>query len=67
MADYHALWQSLGMDLDTHDQLCAALPPLFEETFLNQTDRPEGMDYFNMVIAEVHGLDRKSTRLNSSH
>ena len=56
MADYHALWESLGMDLGTHDQLCAALPPLFEETFLNQTDRPEGMDYFNMVIAEVHGL-----------
>ena len=56
MADYRSMWQDLGLDLDTHDQLCAALPPLFEETFLNQTDRPEGMDYFNMVIAEVHGL-----------
>jgi benzoyl-CoA reductase/2-hydroxyglutaryl-CoA dehydratase subunit BcrC/BadD/HgdB len=56
MADYHKMWEGLGMDLATHDQLCAALPPAFEQVFLTQEDRPHGMDYFNMVIAEVHGL-----------
>jgi benzoyl-CoA reductase/2-hydroxyglutaryl-CoA dehydratase subunit BcrC/BadD/HgdB len=56
MADYHKMWEGLGMDLATHDQLCAALPPAFEQVFLTQPDRPQGMDYFNMVIAEVHGL-----------
>ena len=25
MADYHKMWDSLGMDLPTHDLLCAAL------------------------------------------
>ena len=56
MADYHTMWDSLGMDLPTHDLLCAALPSMFEEHYLEQEKRPEGMDYFNMVIAEVHGL-----------
>jgi benzoyl-CoA reductase/2-hydroxyglutaryl-CoA dehydratase subunit BcrC/BadD/HgdB len=50
------MWSELGLDLALHDKLCAALPPLFEEAFLHQKDRPSGMDYFNMVIAEVHGL-----------
>ncbi|EHM10653.1 Benzoyl-CoA reductase/2-hydroxyglutaryl-CoA dehydratase subunit, BcrC/BadD/HgdB [Thermanaerovibrio velox DSM 12556] len=56
MADYREMWSELGLDLALHDKLCAALPPLFEEAFLHQKDRPSGMDYFNMVIAEVHGL-----------
>ncbi|MCX7827981.1 MAG: double-cubane-cluster-containing anaerobic reductase [Thermanaerothrix sp.] len=56
MADYREMWSDLGLDLELHDKLCAALPPLFEEAFLHQKDRPSGMDYFNMVIAEVHGL-----------
>lgn len=56
MADYREMWSQLGLDLELHDQLCAALPPLFEGAFLHQKDRPSGMDYFNMVIAEVHGL-----------
>jgi benzoyl-CoA reductase/2-hydroxyglutaryl-CoA dehydratase subunit BcrC/BadD/HgdB len=56
MADYRDMWNGLGMDLEAHDTLCAALPPLFEGTVLEQKNRPEGMDYFNMVFAEVHGL-----------
>ncbi len=56
MADYRDMWNGLGIDLETHDKLCDALPVLFGETFLDQKDRPAAMDYFNMVIAEVHGL-----------
>lgn len=26
MTDYHPMWESLDMDLETHDALCAVLP-----------------------------------------
>jgi benzoyl-CoA reductase/2-hydroxyglutaryl-CoA dehydratase subunit BcrC/BadD/HgdB len=52
----HEMWGKLGMDLDTHDQLCAVLPTAFGDVFLSQDNRPEGMDYFNTVAADIHGL-----------
>ncbi len=55
MADYHEMWQGLNIDLKTHDLLCDALPPLYEGIYLDQENRPQAMDYFNMVVAEVHG------------
>ncbi|MCF4114859.1 double-cubane-cluster-containing anaerobic reductase [Dethiosulfovibrio acidaminovorans] len=55
MADYHGMWKELNIDLKTHDLLCDALPPLYEGIYLDQGNRPETMDYFNMVVAEVHG------------
>ena len=36
MADYHEMWKSLGMDLETHDQLCEVLPGLFGQVYLSQ-------------------------------
>ncbi|WP_346940030.1 double-cubane-cluster-containing anaerobic reductase [uncultured Clostridium sp.] len=56
MADYHKMWESLNMDLETHDQLCEVLPSMFEDVYLTQENRPEAMDYFNFVIAEIHGV-----------
>ncbi|GAA0771693.1 double-cubane-cluster-containing anaerobic reductase [Clostridium subterminale] len=56
MADYHKMWESLNMDLETHDQLCEVLPSMFEDVYLTQENRPESMDYFNFVIAEIHGV-----------
>lgn len=56
MGDYRKLWSDLGMDLEKHDQLCAVLPGLFSDTYLNQENRPDGMNYFNFVFSEVHGL-----------
>ena len=38
MADYHKMWEELGMDVETHDQLCEVLP-LAMYTFLRRTDR----------------------------
>lgn len=55
MADYRKLWSKLGVDLEKHDQLCAVLPKLYEGTYLTQEDRPAGMNYFNSVLAEIHG------------
>lgn len=56
MADYRKMWESLGMDLETNDQLCEVLPQAFGDIFLSQENRPEAMDYYNFVIAEIHGV-----------
>lgn len=56
MTDYHEMWKDLGMDVETHDQLCEVLPQAFGDVYLSQENRPEGMDYFNFVVAEIHGV-----------
>ncbi len=56
MADYRKMWEELGMDLETHDQLCAVLPQAFGDVYLSQENRPESMDYYNMVVADIHGI-----------
>jgi benzoyl-CoA reductase/2-hydroxyglutaryl-CoA dehydratase subunit BcrC/BadD/HgdB len=56
MADYHAMWDELGMNLERHDLLCTALPDAFHDVFLTQENRPEAMDYFNFVVSEIHGV-----------
>lgn len=56
MGDYRKLWTDLGVDLEKHDKLCAVLPELYGATYLSQENRPEGMNYFNFVVSEVHGL-----------
>lgn len=56
MGDYRQLWKDLNMDLEKHDQLCAVLPEMYGSVYLSQENRPEGMNYFNFVISEVHGL-----------
>jgi len=56
MGDYRKLWSDLGMDLEKHDKLCAVLPEMYSAVYLTQENRPEGMNYFNFVVAEVHGL-----------
>ena len=50
------MWESLGMDVKTHDLLCEALPGMFGSVYLSQDNRPEGMDYFYSVVAAIHGL-----------
>lgn len=56
MGDYRELWKRLDMDIEKHDKLCAVLPELYGATYLTQEDRPDGMNYFNFVVSEVHGL-----------
>ena len=62
MADKnHEMWENLGMDLETHDQLCSVLPTAFGDVFLSQENRPAGMDYFNMPF--VPPLKRQSKNM----
>ncbi|NSW81718.1 MAG: 2-hydroxyacyl-CoA dehydratase [Syntrophothermus sp.] len=56
MADYRKMWEDLGMNVDKHDLLCEALPDAFGGIYLSQEKRPEGMNYFNFVVAEIHGV-----------
>ncbi|MEW5735262.1 MAG: double-cubane-cluster-containing anaerobic reductase [Thermodesulfobacteriota bacterium] len=56
MADYTEMWKGLGMDLAAHDALLGVLGQAYGDVFLSQESRPGGMDYFNFVMSEVHGL-----------
>ena len=56
MADYRKMWEELGMDLETHDQLCAVLPAAFGDTYLSQENRPENMAFYDFVVSEIHGV-----------
>ncbi len=56
MADNQKMWGELGMNLEMHDQLCAVLPGAIGDVFMSQKNRPEKMDFFDMVLADVHGI-----------
>ncbi|ADL08451.1 double-cubane-cluster-containing anaerobic reductase [Thermosediminibacter oceani] len=56
MTDYKKLWESMDIDLEKHDQLCNLLPGFFADVYLSQENRPEGMNYFNLVVSSIHGL-----------
>ena len=54
--DYRQMWTDLGLDLGAHDALLGALGQAYENIYLSQKNRPEGMKYFDFVMSEVHGL-----------
>lgn len=54
--DYRAMWDGLGLDLEAHDALLAAIPVMYQDAYLTQSARPEGMSYFDFVMSEIHGL-----------
>jgi hypothetical protein len=55
-AEYEEMWKRLGLDLAAHDALLQVLDKGYQDIFLGQSDRPQGMDYFNFVMSVVHGL-----------
>lgn len=56
MADYHEMWKSLGLDLEKHDMLLEMVGKGYQDVFLSQQNRPKGMEYFDFVMSEIHGL-----------
>jgi benzoyl-CoA reductase/2-hydroxyglutaryl-CoA dehydratase subunit BcrC/BadD/HgdB len=54
--DYTPMWKDLGLDLNAHDALLGVLGQAYGDIYLTQTNRPEGMGYFDFVVSEVHGL-----------
>lgn len=56
MSDYKEMWESLGLNIERHDQLLSLLGEFYPAVYLSQENRPAGMGYFDFVISEVHGL-----------
>jgi len=54
--EYRSMWSGLGLDLDGHDALLNVLGNAYQDIYLSQKNRPEGMKYFDFVMSEVHGL-----------
>jgi benzoyl-CoA reductase/2-hydroxyglutaryl-CoA dehydratase subunit BcrC/BadD/HgdB len=53
---YRSMWADLGLDLQAHDALLSVLGKAYQDIYLSQKNRPEGMSYFDFVMSEVHGL-----------
>jgi hypothetical protein len=54
--DYRPMWTDLGIDLAKHDALLGVLGQAYQDVFLSQKNRPEGMGYLDFVVTEIHGL-----------
>ncbi|XOF33867.1 MAG: hypothetical protein ACL93V_00780 [Candidatus Electrothrix sp. YB6] len=52
---YPELWKSLNMDVERFDKARKMLGDVYAQSFLSQKNRPEGMAYFDEMIAELHG------------
>jgi len=55
-ADYRKMWTDLGLNLTAHDGLLEVLGKGYKDIYMIQEGRPKGMEYFDFVIREVHGL-----------
>ncbi len=54
--DYRKMWSDLGIDLKQHDTLLNALSLIYEEIYLSQRNRPKGMEFFDFVVGDIHGI-----------
>lgn len=54
--DYRPMWTELGLNLEAHDALLEVLSNAYGDIFMSQQQRPKGMEYFDFVMSEVHGL-----------
>jgi benzoyl-CoA reductase/2-hydroxyglutaryl-CoA dehydratase subunit BcrC/BadD/HgdB len=54
--EYEKMWRGLGLDIGAHDALLETLGKGYQDIYLSQKSRPKGMEYFDFVMSEVHGL-----------
>jgi benzoyl-CoA reductase/2-hydroxyglutaryl-CoA dehydratase subunit BcrC/BadD/HgdB len=55
-SEYGQMWTDLGLNLPAHCALLQAIPQMYGAAYLAQSDRPDGMKYFDFVVSEIHGL-----------
>ncbi len=55
-SDYTGIWRAIGLNLENHAGLLDVLTDAYRNIYLSQKSRPKGMEYFDFVISEVHGL-----------
>lgn len=60
--DNREMWTDLDIDLKPHDALLNALGPIFQEVYLSQKNRPEGMGFFDFVVGDIHGIRVRELR-----
>ncbi len=60
--DNRQMWTDLGIDLERHDALLNALGPIYQEIYLSQKNRPEGMGFFDFVVGDIHGIRVRELR-----
>lgn len=53
---YLEMWKNIGIDIEKHNTLLAALGQFYTDIYLSQKNRPKKMDYFDFVVSEIHGL-----------
>lgn len=56
MSDYNEMWDGLGLDPQTHAAVLKLVGETYQDVFLSQKNRPKGMEYFDFVVSEIHGL-----------
>lgn len=56
MSDWRKMWEDLGIDMEKHDEFLAPVPAIYGELFLEQNNRPKGMDFFDFVVGDIHGI-----------
>ena len=49
--DYRPMWSSLGLDLEKHDALLAALRQAYQSLFVDRPDHPAGTGRFLEIMA----------------
>jgi len=54
--DYRQMWAELGLNMEKHDELLGVLTEAYPSLYLRQANRPKGMEYFDFVVSEIHGL-----------
>ena len=52
--DYHKMWADLGMDVEAHDGLLAAVGQMYGDAFLTQKNRPRSTSYLDGVAGALH-------------
>ncbi|OGO24955.1 MAG: 3-hydroxyacyl-ACP dehydratase [Chloroflexi bacterium RBG_16_50_9] len=62
ITDNIRMWKELNIDLKPHDMLLNALGPIYQEVYLSQTQRPEGMGFFDFVVGDIHGIRVRELR-----
>jgi benzoyl-CoA reductase/2-hydroxyglutaryl-CoA dehydratase subunit BcrC/BadD/HgdB len=56
-SEWYPMWESLGLNIEKHDQLLSILPTMFNEVYIEkQKNRPEAMSFWDMVVGDIHGI-----------
>jgi len=57
MGQDYVMWQDLGINLENHDCLLKALADIYQQIYLSQENRPEGMKYLILLSQRHMGLE----------